>query len=448
MNQVEVREYALMEGNLLEYPVFSMERRRVSATREVFEWKDKNPVGEVTKRQKFTVNCNYGIPNAFDLDVFNAIMRIYVKKKGSYQKNEVHFTVYELAKELNLALGGSKKKRIKESLIRMSHTNLMFEHTFYIEKERITRKVDLITQFEYYEKQRKGRLVNVVKVVLDESVVNSIDRKYYKLIDFDVYKSLSSGIPRRLYEYLEKKKYRKTKFEIGIRNLAKRVGLKTHKPSQLKKLFEKANDELQERGIIDKWEYRSGNVIYRFRKSERFKEVEDDLFHLESLTVTFYESLGHKKVSESLRREGMVVLQDLLDEGYRKEEVTHALGWAVDNIKGVHSIRILPKVIGQALGDKESKHLLKERKQADQQKRLKEIQNIEKERRRGEELDKVFKKLSKKERERIEQEARENLIEQGTPPKFISSTLLRVERNRVLEEERGIVTTALQKSET
>jgi len=440
MAEVEKKEYTLMEGNLLEYPIFSMQKRRVDKTIEEYIWQEKDEVGRVIVERRFKVDCTKGIPNFFDMDVFNAIMRIYVKKSGVYKKNEIHFTVYELMRELSLPVhDGRTVNRVRESLERMAKTNLHFENAFYAEKEKITKIVHLIARIEIYEKQKGNRFINMIKVVLDDELVNSIERKYYKLIDFKIYKALATGIPRRLYEYLEKKKYRKNQFEIEIKKLAKWIGLKTSKPSQLKELIERANDELKEKGIIDNWRYNRKNVIYYFRKSERFKEVEDNLFYLENLTVTFYKSLGQEKVSEVLRREGMVVLQDLIDEGYTREEVAYALGWAVDNIKGIHSIRIIPKVIGQALGEKESRRLVEEREKLEQQRRLEEDRKREKERKRQEELDKIFDRLPKEKQKKLEEKARENLIEQGINPNFILPTLLRLERNRLLEKKKSLV---------
>lgn len=440
MVEKERKEHALMEGNLLEYPIFSMQKRRVDRTIEEYIWQEKDEVGRVIVERRFKVDCTKGVPNFFDMDVFNAIMRIYVKKSGIYKKNEIHFTIYELMRELELPVhDGAKVNRVRESLERMAKTNLHFENAFYAEKEKITKIVHLIARIEIYEKQKGNRFINMIKVVLDDELVNSIERKYYKLIDFKIYKALATGIPRRLYEYLEKKKYRKNQFEIEIKKLAKWIGLKTSKPSQLKELIERANDELKEKGIIDNWRYSRKNVIYYFRKSERFKEVEDNLFYLENLTVTFYKSLGQEKVSEVLRREGMVVLQDLIDEGYTREEVAYALGWVVDNIKGIHSIRIIPKVIGQALGEKESRRLVEERERLEQQRRLEEDRKREEERKRQEELDKIFDRLPKEKQKKLEEKARENLIEQGINPNFILPTLLRLERNKLLEKKKSLV---------
>lgn len=433
MVQKEKREHAIMEGNLLEYPIFSMERRKVSRTTDEYTWIEKDNVGRIVIERKFKIECVRGIPSVFDMNVFNGIMRIYVKKRGLYKKNEIHFTIYELIKEINLPIhDGKVAKDVKESLERMVNTTLHFENAFFVEKERTTVIVHLLVRIEVYEKQRGNRLINMIKVVLDDELVNSIERNYFKLIDFDVYNSLPSGLPRRLYEYLEKKKYKKNQFEIDIRKLAKRMPLKTPKISQLKELLERANNELKEKGIIDKWKYDKNNVVYSFHKSERFKEVEDNLFYLENLAVTFYQGLGQEKVSEVLRREGMVVLQDLIDEGYTKEEVAYALGWAADNIKEIHSIRIIPKVIGQALGDKESKRLVEEKEKAEQQKRVAEDKQRVEERKKSEELDKIFEGLPKQKQAELEEKARENLIEQGVSPDFILPTMLRIERNKLL----------------
>jgi len=440
MAEIKKKEHVIMEGNLLEYPIFSMQKRRVDKTIEEYVWEERNGAGEITGERKFKVECTRGIPNYFDMDVFNGIMRVYVKKGGAYKKTEIHFTIYELMRELGLPVhDGTRVNNVRESLERMAKTNLHFENSFYAEKEKITKIVHLISRIEIYEQQKGNRFINMIKVVLDDELVNSIERKYYKLIDFRIYKALATGIPRRLYEYLEKKKYKKNQFEIDIRKLARWMGLKTSKISQLKELLGKANNELKEKGVIDKWKYQKNIVVYYFHKSERFIEIEDNLFYLENLAVTFYQGLGQEKVPEVLKREGMVVLQDLIDEGYTKEEVAYALGWAADNIKEIHSIRIIPKVIGQALGDKESKRLVEEKEKAEQQKRVEEDKKREEERKRGEELDKIFEGLPKQKQVELEEKAKENLIEQGVNPDFILPTLLRLERNNLLEKKKSLV---------
>ena len=431
--KAKAKRYAIIEGNLLEYPIFSMLRKKVEDTSVEYVWLEQDSLGKPLKEEKLRVNCVYGIPNAFDLDVFTAIMRIYLKQRGEHKKNEIHLTVYQVMKELSIEKTGLRARRIRDSLVRMANTTLNFDKSFYAEKSRVTKIVDLLVSLEYYERQKGNKLINAIRITLDEELVSSIERNYFKLIDFEIYKSLPSGLPRRLYEYLEKKKYRKVQFEIGVRKLARRIPLKTGKMSQLRGLLDKANGELKKKEVIDRWVYRGSNIVYYFRKSERFKEVERDLFHLEGLARTFYESIGQVKIAEELIQEGMAVLQDLIDQGYSREEVEYALGWAVDNVKGVHSIRILPKVIGQALGDQESKELIEKRQELERKERAEEKKQLEADEKRQSGLDRKFRKLPKKEREEIEEAARENLIKQGIKREFMLETLVRMERNKILE---------------
>ena len=438
ISEEQEKKYVIIEGNLLEYPIFSMERSRVNKTTDEYIWREKDISGRVIYERKFKINCVYGIPNAFDMNVFNTLMRIYVKQSGLYnKKNEIHFTIYELIKEIGLPVHhGGVVKEVKESLKRMANSTLNFENAFYKEKEKVTKIVHLLVRIEIYEKQKGNRPINMVKVVLDDELVSSIERKYFNLIDFDVYKSLPSGLPRRLYEYLEKKKYRKDQFEIEIRKLAGRIPLKTRKISQLKELLGKANRELKQKEIIDDWEFKKSNIVYHFKKSERFKRIEKDLFYLETLVRTFYQGIKQMKISGELLNEGMATLQSLLNEGYSKEEVEYSLGWTVDNIKNLHSIKILPKVIGQALGDKESKELIEEKEELEKQKKAEEIKRVELEREEEGKLDKLFERLPKEEKEEIEEVARKNLIEQGVVPEFILPTMLKIERNKILETKR------------
>ena len=116
MAEIKKKEHVIMEGNLLEYPIFSMQKRRIDRTIEEYVWEERNGAGEITGERRFKVECTRGVPNYFDMDVFNGIMRVYVKKGGVYKKTEIHFTIYELMRELELPVhDGEKVKRVRES---------------------------------------------------------------------------------------------------------------------------------------------------------------------------------------------------------------------------------------------------------------------------------------------------------------------------------------------
>ena len=432
----ERKEFALIEGNILESPIFTLSDKNIGKKAE-YQWQHKNKLGNVIEKEKISIEAPKGLPISFDQDVFNAIMKIYnyQKETGEYNKKEVHFTDYEIAKVLQIHFSGERLKRIRESYNRMVHTTIAFEKSFLESGEKITRVVHLLANVEHYEKKKGDREINITKVILDDILINSIERRYFKLIDFKKYIALPSGLPRRLYEYLEKKKYQKSYFEIGIRKLAQRIPLKTKKPSQIKQYLDGANEKLKEQKIIDGWKYKGDNIVYYFLKSERFKEVEKDLFYLENLARTFYESIGVKKISSAQISNGQVVLQNLIDEGYTRDEVEFSLKWTVDNIPDVHSIGILPHTIAQALGDKESQDKIEKMKKLQQQEEQREQEEIKKELELDKKLGEKLKKLPKKEQEEIETLAKQNFTKKF-PNLEPTERSLRFERNSILKRKR------------
>jgi hypothetical protein len=430
MHKNKKKTYNIIEGNILEYPVFSMQKSRSQNIAE-YVWEERGLERKKITKRKFVIGCEIGLPNYFDMDVFNGIMRLFVRRENG-ETNKIYFTVYELMKELKISVNGTNVKRIKGSLERMAKTSLHFENSFLESKEKVTKIISLLTELECYEQKKGQRLINVMKVELDKNIFKSIDRKYYKLIDFDIYTSLPAGLPRRLYEFLEKKKFRKSKFKIDIRKLARRIPLKTQKISMLKKYISKTNNELVKAKVIDKWEYKSRSMIYYFTRVERFKEVEEDLFYLERLVRTFYESIDQKRISKIMVEDGRKIIQDLIEEGYSRDEIEFSLAWVADNVDKVHSIKIIPKILAQALADRESKKLKEERELLLKEKKQNEKKEIEVEEKQQRELEKEFKKLNKQEQEKITKKARENLIKQGTKPEFIIEPVLKIERDKIL----------------
>jgi len=53
------------------------------------------------------------------------------------------------------------------------------------------------------------------------------------------------------------------------------------------------------------------------------------------------------------RERGLTVLARLLQDGYTIDEIAYAIDWTIASISGLHSIGILPEVMGQALARRE-----------------------------------------------------------------------------------------------
>jgi hypothetical protein len=74
---------------------------------------------------------------------------------------------------------------------------------------------------------------------------------------------------------------------------------------------------------------------------------------LEQLLDKFYAGLNQRRISSMKRERGLAVLARLLRDGYTIDEIAYAIDWTMVSISGLHSIGILPEVMGQALAARE-----------------------------------------------------------------------------------------------
>ena len=74
---------------------------------------------------------------------------------------------------------------------------------------------------------------------------------------------------------------------------------------------------------------------------------------LEQLLDKFYAGLNQRRISSMKRERGLSVLARLLRDGYTIDEIAYAIDWTMASISGLHSIGILPEIMGQALAARE-----------------------------------------------------------------------------------------------
>jgi hypothetical protein len=91
------------------------------------------------------------------------------------------------------------------------------------------------------------------------------------------------------------------------------------------------------------------------RELEKSSHPPEPLFdsRLEQLLDKFYAGLNQRRISSMKRERGLTVLAHLLRDGYTIDEIAYAIDWTMASISGLHSIGILPEVMGQALACRE-----------------------------------------------------------------------------------------------
>ena len=146
----------------------------------------------------------------------------------------------------------------------------------------VTKHFGIIDDYELFDsKQREARgqgHLAISYVRLSEVLFESIQAGYIKTIDITTYYKLESAIAKRLYRYLDKKKYDgKNYFTINLFTLTElHLGLKgTKYPSQIKQQIDPAHEELRKAGFLASWKYekttegKSEKVTYTFAEKKK-----------------------------------------------------------------------------------------------------------------------------------------------------------------------------------
>ena len=282
------------EMNLVEFPFILLSKRNEDQkTIEFTDWTMAN--GESAKREWIVTGSDkYGLPTASDEELYIALMK--VSKDTNFQSRRVPIVRYQLAKLMGWRLDGKSYERIEQGLDRLSGVRIKAKNAFWDneKKKYVTVNFGIIDDYYLYdEKPGKKRDVTQEELPIsnfswNEVLFNSFKAGNIKTIDAEFYFTLKSPITKRLYRFLDKKKYGgKPKFEIGIRKLASLLPLKDDYPSHIKVLLEKAHNELTESGFLSNVDYEKAKggeekIVYRFNGKlsvkDKTEKLEKELF--------------------------------------------------------------------------------------------------------------------------------------------------------------------------
>lgn len=280
-NEEQIRETGKDEMNLVEFPITLLSKRHVGSS-DILEFSDeiRGEGGKIIKREWIvTGSKKFGLPLAIDNDVWLALLHCGLNENFSSRK--IHFTKYRLCAIMSRETGGSGYKRIEEALDRLKGVSVKAKNAFWDNDKKgyVTKSFGLIDDYELFEGSKPGRPAQDTfafsYVNLNEVIYESIKAGYIKTIDTKIYFKLNSAITKRLYRYLDKKRYDgKKRFEINLFTLAyTHIGFDPEtykKPSLIKQKLATAHKELIEAGFLRSAEYRktsdrtSEKVIYVF----------------------------------------------------------------------------------------------------------------------------------------------------------------------------------------
>lgn len=270
------------EMNLAEFP-FAMLTHRVPEGRDTITFTDMitgKDGGSVSREWTITGSEAYGLPVAGDEEVYVALME--VTEEYNFESPEVPITRYDLLRRMDWPRDGHSYQRLQESLNRLMGVSIVASNSFWDNdaKRYVDEAFHILEGYRLYD-EKPGRDDSVPQsyIVWNPTLFSSFKAGNIKQLDTQIYFSLNTPLARRLFRYLDKKRYDgKATYRIKLKKLAfEKLGMsRNYYPSQIKRELKRAHDELLEKDFLRKFEYyqprRRGSeelVVYRFAPRNR-----------------------------------------------------------------------------------------------------------------------------------------------------------------------------------
>lgn len=288
------------EMNLAEFP-FALLADRVPQGLNTIRFEDtvEGKEGELVRRTwTVTGSDEFGLPVAADEQVYVALME--VTKEQGFNHRTISITRYDLLKRLGWPDKGASYRRLREALDRLLGVTIKAERAFWDNAKQ--RYVDvgfhIIDDYALYDeapgrkrpRERGSRSdrsggastahgtiqqgLPLSFVTWNQVIFRSFQAGNIKQLDTAFYFGLRSSLARRLYRYLDKKRYDgKVAFRIGLKKLAfEKLGMsRSYYPSHIKQELQRAHTELLAQGFLRQIEYETSGdgqgeelVVYYF----------------------------------------------------------------------------------------------------------------------------------------------------------------------------------------
>ncbi len=270
------------EMNLAEFP-FTVLSHRVPEGVSTIKFTDMisgKDGKSVVRDWTITGSEAYGLPVAGDEEVYVALME--VTEEHGFRSARIPITRYDLLRRMDWPRDGHSYKRVQDALNRLMGVSIVANNSFWDNeaKRYVDEGFHILEGYRLYdEKPGRDNSPPDSYVVWNPVLFNSFRAGNIKQLDTGIYFSLSTPLARRLFRYLDKKRYDgKATYRMRLTRLAfEKLGMsRNYYPSQIKRELRRAHDELIERRFLRDVSYyqprRRGAeelVVYTFAPRER-----------------------------------------------------------------------------------------------------------------------------------------------------------------------------------
>ena len=264
------------ELNLAEFPIAALtDRIPDGQTTMVFEdrleQRDSSPI---VRRLTIMGTHKHGLPTSLDDEVLVGLIQL-TKRRSNFTDARVQFSRYELIELLGWPQSGQSYRRIEEALHRWVGVVLMYENAWWDNQARswVDEQFHVLDNVTLYDRERwrtsarsaksnkaekSGSKADKPPLPLssfrwNEVIFRSFQSGNLKQLDLEFYLKLRLPTTKRMYRFLDKRFYRRSRLDFDLRTLAcEHIGLsRSYAPTELKRRLKPALEEMEQLGFLE-----------------------------------------------------------------------------------------------------------------------------------------------------------------------------------------------------
>lgn len=245
------------EMNLSEFPLTVLSTR-ASSSIKTLEFNDsiRGKNGEKVNRSWIITGADkFGLPTSSDDEVLLGLLKLTVDRQ--FESRKVFFSRYELLKNLRWTTEGRSYSRLQKALDRLSGVRIKATNAFFDNdsKSHSTKNFGIIDGYELNDGRDNERQSFFS---WSDVIFRSFQSGFIKKLDLDFYLALKSSVSKRLYRFLDKHFWYRSRIQMNFFIFAhEKIGIsRTYQfVSSMKQQLDPALDELKAVGFIQDYEY-------------------------------------------------------------------------------------------------------------------------------------------------------------------------------------------------
>src|SRR5438105_204667 len=264
------------ELNLAEFPIAALtDRIPDGQTTMVFEDQlERRDSAPIVRRLTIMGTHKHGLPTSLDDEVLVGLIQL-TKRRSNFTDPKVQFSRYELIELLGWPQSGQSYRRIEEALHRWVGVVLMYENAWWdnAAKSWVDENFHVLDNVTLYDRERRRPSARSAKVSRGEKAPGRADKTplplssfrwnevifqsfqsgNLKQLDLEFYLGLRLPTTKRMFRFLDKRFYRRSRLDFDLRTLAcEHIGMsRSYAPTELKRRLKPALEELEQLGFLE-----------------------------------------------------------------------------------------------------------------------------------------------------------------------------------------------------